>query len=67
MKLKVTFLLFFAAVEILSAQESKPEFDTRKAQYLYHFAYECIDQEYPNKLGQVLSDDSYLRFTGIGL
>ena len=60
MKLKVTFLLFFAAVEILSAQESKPEFDTRKAQYLYHFAYECIDQEYPNKLGQVLGDDSYL-------
>ena len=27
---------------------------------MYHFAYECIDQEYPNKLNQVLGDDSYL-------
>ena len=35
-------------------------FDEEKAGYLYHFAYECIDQEYPNKLGQVLGDDSYL-------
>jgi len=35
-------------------------FDKNKAHYLYHFAYECIDQEYPNKLGQVLGDDSYL-------
>ena len=35
-------------------------FDTKKADYLYHFAYDCIDQEYPNKLGQVLGDSSYL-------
>jgi hypothetical protein len=35
-------------------------FDKEKAGYLYHFAFECIDQEYPNKLGQVLGDDSYL-------
>lgn len=36
------------------------KFDLKKAEYLYHFAYECIDQEYPNKLNQVLGDDSYL-------
>lgn len=36
------------------------DFDERKAEYLYHFAYECIDKEYPNKPGQVLGDDSYL-------
>lgn len=35
-------------------------FDEKKAEYLYHFAYECIDKEYPNKLGQVLGDDTYL-------
>ena len=35
-------------------------FDSKKAEYLYHFAYDCIDQEYPNKLGQVLGDSSYL-------
>ncbi len=35
-------------------------FDRHKADYLYNFAYECIDKEYPNKLGQVLGDDSYL-------
>ncbi len=46
------------------AGKTQPEinlvFDTHKAEYLYHFAYECIDKEYPNKLGQVLGDDSYL-------
>ena len=36
------------------------QFDEKKAEYLYHFAYECIDQEYPNKLNGVLGDDSYL-------
>lgn len=35
-------------------------FDEKKAAYLYHFAFDCIDREYPNKLGQVLGDDSYL-------
>jgi hypothetical protein len=35
-------------------------YDEGKAEYLYHFAYECIDREYPNKLEQVLGDDSYL-------
>ncbi len=41
-------------------QNNRLAFDEKKAEYLYHFAYECIDKEYPNKLGQVLGDDSYL-------
>ena len=35
-------------------------FDEKKAEYLYHFAFDCIDREFPNKLGQVLGDASYL-------
>ncbi len=46
------------------ATELNPEsflvLDEKKADYLYHFAYDCINQEYPNKLGQVLGDSSYL-------
>ena len=41
--------------------EEKPELNTKNAKYLYHFAFDCIDQEYPNKLGQVLGDGSYLK------
>jgi len=33
---------------------STPKLTQEKANYLYHFAYDCVDQEYPNKLGQVL-------------
>ena len=40
---------------------SKPELNQTSASYLYHFAFDCIDQEYPNKLGQVLGDSSYLK------
>lgn len=36
-------------------------FNQGKADYLYHFAYDCIDQEYPNKLNQVIGDASYLK------
>ncbi len=32
-------------------------FDVEKAGYLSSFAFSCIDREYPNKLGQVLSGD----------
>jgi len=39
----------------------KPELNSKSATYLYHFAFECIDQEYPNKLGQVLGDGTYLK------
>jgi len=38
-----------------------PSFDKAKAEYLYKFAFECVDKEYPNKLGQVIGDKSYLR------
>ncbi|WP_372793726.1 DUF2891 domain-containing protein [Lutibacter sp.] len=38
-----------------------PELNKKSASYLYHFAFDCIDQEYPNKLGQVLGDASYLK------
>ncbi|MEN8116113.1 MAG: DUF2891 domain-containing protein [Bacteroidota bacterium] len=58
-KLSQVFLLVLTAIN-LSAQTTKLEFTENKAQYLYHFAYECIDQEYPNKLNQVIGDDSYL-------
>ena len=62
MKLKTRLLILFTLF-ILSAKSQVSEtldFNEKKAGYLYHFAYECIDQEYPNKLGQVLGDDSNL-------
>lgn len=34
---------------------------TKNANFLYHFAYDCIDQEYPNKLGQVLETAADLK------
>ncbi|MEQ9425593.1 MAG: DUF2891 domain-containing protein [Cyclobacteriaceae bacterium] len=37
-----------------------PVLDSDKAEYLHHFAFDCIDQEYPNKLGQTLGDSTYL-------
>ena len=42
-------------------QYPKPVLNEKSATYLYHFAFNCIDQEYPNKLGQVLGDASYLK------
>ncbi|WP_299884018.1 DUF2891 domain-containing protein [uncultured Lacinutrix sp.] len=41
--------------------EKTVAFNLDKANYLYHFAYDCIDQEYPNKLNQVIGDASYLK------
>ncbi|MFV0592242.1 MAG: DUF2891 domain-containing protein [Draconibacterium sp.] len=52
------FILTFFTLTVLA--QPSPEFDKKKAEYLYHFAYECIDQEYPNKPGGVLGDDSFL-------
>ncbi len=43
------------------ARINKPVLNKETANYLYHFAYECIDREYPNKLGQVLGDGTYLK------
>jgi hypothetical protein len=57
------FLILFSLCIGISAQNTSGnplDFDEDKAIYLYHFAFDCIDQEYPNKLGQVLGDDSYL-------
>ena len=75
--MKKVFVLFFAGCLIVSCkQENKPQKETKNADeklypspllneksaiFLYHFAFECIDQEYPNKLGQVLGDASYLK------
>ncbi|MDX8339697.1 DUF2891 domain-containing protein [Draconibacterium sp. IB214405] len=59
MKLQITLFFLFMTC-LLSAQTSTLKFGEDKADYLYHFAYECIDQEYPNKTGHVLGDDSYL-------
>jgi hypothetical protein len=44
-----------------NAMKEIPPFDRNKAEYLYKFAFECIEKEYPNKLGQVLGDESYLK------
>jgi hypothetical protein len=61
MKSSSAFILaFMLALVSVSAQNPLMGFDNRKAEYIYHFAFECIDKEYPNKLGQVLGDDSYL-------
>ncbi|HHB52117.1 MAG TPA: DUF2891 family protein, partial [Saprospiraceae bacterium] len=51
-------------VDIESTQEkvyAKPILNNKSATYLYHFAFNCIEQEYPNKLGQVLGDATYLK------
>lgn len=65
MRLKFSLVVLLISFVQLSFSQNKSqspplEFDLKKAEYLYHFAYECIDQEYPNKLNQVLGDDSYL-------
>lgn len=39
-----------------SVTEEIPEFNEQMALELYHFAFDCIDQEYPNKMGHVMSD-----------
>ncbi len=62
MNLKLFLSLSFVFILLTGKAQmnSLLNFDEDKAEYLYHFAYECIDKEYPNKLGQVLGDDSYL-------
>ncbi len=62
MKTILLLLLFvFGATAHGTAQiKSTLVFDENKAEHLYRFAFSCIDQEYPNKPGEVLGDDSYL-------
>ncbi|MDV7186731.1 DUF2891 domain-containing protein [Lutibacter sp. TH_r2] len=73
--MKKYFLLFTILILIVSCineikkdkelesiiEELKPKLNAKSTEYLYHFAFDCIDQEYPNKLGQVLGDASYLK------
>jgi len=62
MKKFVWLLLIFLLTDYYAFAQTKSNliFDEKKAEYLYHFAFSCIDQEYPNKPGEVLGDDSYL-------
>ncbi|HSO85688.1 MAG TPA: DUF2891 domain-containing protein [Draconibacterium sp.] len=54
------FVLVFFSFSGKTQVKNSLDLDEKKAEYLYHFAYDCIDQEYPNKPGEVLGDDSYL-------
>lgn len=62
--MKFRILLFsvviFTSLNLKSQVSGSLDFNEKKADYLYHFAYECIDKEYPNKPNGVLGDDSYL-------
>ena len=62
MKIRILLfsVVFFTSLCLKSQVMEPPVLNTKKAEYLYHFAYECIDKEYPNKLNGVLGDDSYL-------
>jgi hypothetical protein len=59
-KYNLLFVLLCFGFAGKSQVEININMDEKKTEYLYHFAYECIDQEYPNKLNGVLGDDSYL-------
>ncbi len=59
-KIKLLLVLVFLSVQAKPQDLAKLALDDKKAEYLYHFAYVCIDQEYPNKLNQVLGNESYL-------
>lgn len=56
----ISVLILLALFSSISFAQQDLDFNLKKAEYLYHFAYECIDQEYPNKPNGVLGDDSYL-------
>ena len=62
MKAFYTLLILLAGfINSAHAQtKSSMILDEHKAEYLYRFAFNCIDQEYPNKPGEVLGDESYL-------
>jgi hypothetical protein len=72
MKNKIILILVFSTFilscekklskeEIKLIHDAKPALDLKKAAYLHHFAYDCIEQEYPNKLNQVIGDATYLK------
>lgn len=57
---RLTVLAVLSILSISGIKSQDLSLDGKKAGYLYHFAYECIGQEYPNKPGEVLGGDSYL-------
>jgi len=69
--MKKGILIFAAILFLISCNQNNkklkevssitPKLNLKSANYLYHFAYNCINKEYPNKLGQVLGDASYLK------
>ncbi len=63
MKYQLIGLLLLLSIKTVPQQIDHPmiPFDLKKAEYLYHFAYDCIDREYPNKPGTVLGDHTYLK------
>jgi hypothetical protein len=60
MKVRYRILILFFLMPVFPLYGQELSFDRNKAAYLYQFAFDCIDREYPNKPGQVLGDDSYL-------
>jgi len=63
MKYQLIGLLLLLSIKTVPQQIDHPmiPFDLKKAEYLYHFAFDCIDREYPNKPGSVLGDATYLK------
>lgn len=65
---RFTFLLLIIVISscesprtsTINTENMTLDFTEKNAEYLYHFAYDCIEREYPNKLGQVLGDSTYL-------
>lgn len=76
MNISIKNTLFFAAIglffaisgcksknetrEMVKNTHKTPVFDEKMALSLYEMAFDCIEQEYPNKLGQVLNNDAEL-------
>ncbi|PCH73297.1 MAG: hypothetical protein COB98_10835 [Flavobacteriaceae bacterium] len=61
-----TLIFLFIACDKENKTATSPvlnriELTTEHAKFLSHFAYDCIDQEYPNKLGQVLENAQDLK------
>lgn len=65
MKLITVIVVVFIFFSNIQAQHPDKEImvtlDVKKAEYLYHFAFDCIDREYPNKPGEVMGDSSYVK------
>lgn len=57
-------MLFSCQISEKKKKEKKEtcpiELTNEKAEFLYHFAYNCIDREYPNKPSHVMGDSTYL-------